>query len=226
LDKKIMILLPIWKREKITRICLDNLKELQKDFNIDVICVVSEQWSKLAAFEYGFRYVEAPNECIGAKMNIGVREAIKFDFDYMMNLGSDDIITKELFDIYEPYFKDGLKMFGSRRVTFIDSESKEVKRNDYQAMIGAGRCIRKDIIVEVLKSGEMYDKVQKGLDFNSQAKFIRHNHTEIENPFNTIFDIKSCENIWGFNDLGGDKVGFEEGVKGLSTSQIDRILEL
>ena len=72
MDKKILILVPIWKRENITRICLDNLKELQKDFNIEVLCVVSEQWAKETAFKYGFKFVEASNECLGTKMNIGV----------------------------------------------------------------------------------------------------------------------------------------------------------
>ena len=93
MDKKILILVPIWKRENITRICLDNLKELQKDFNIEVLCVVSEQWAKEMAFKYSFKYVEASNECLGTKMNIGVEESLKYDYDYFMNLGSDDIIS-------------------------------------------------------------------------------------------------------------------------------------
>ena len=73
--------MPIWKRENITKICFDNLKELQKEFNIEVLCIVSEQWAKIMAFEYGFKYVNAPNECLGTKMNIGVRESLKYKYD-------------------------------------------------------------------------------------------------------------------------------------------------
>jgi len=225
LDKNILILLPIWKRENITKICFDNLKELQNDFNIEVLCIVSEQWSKLMAFEYGFKYVEASNECLGNKMNIGVRASLKYDYDYLMNLGSDDIITKELFDLYEPLFKEDYPFFGSTKLTFINSKSKEVKVSDYGILIGAGRCIKKDVLIDVLEYGEMYDSIQKGLDLNSMSKF-NCKMKELKNDYNTIYDIKSDVNIWKYSNLGGESINFEEGVKGLSTKQIDQILEL
>jgi len=128
---KILILLPIWKREKITRICLDNLRELKKDLNIDVLCIVSESWAKAAAFEYGFKYVYASNDCLGSKMNIGVKESLRYKWNYLMNLGSDDLISKELFKTYEPHLKKGVDVLGITKVTFLDSVSKEAKEFDY-----------------------------------------------------------------------------------------------
>jgi len=226
LDKKILILLPIWKREKITNLCLKNLSELQKDINIDVLCIVSESWAKISAKKYGFKYVNAPNECLGTKMNIGVRFAMGLNFDYLMNLGSDDIITKELFEMYKPYFKDDTKIFGCTRLTFIDSKSKEAKTFDYKVLIGAGRCIKKTILKEVLKSGELYGKVQLGLDKSSINNLLRYSHTEIENPFNTIYDIKGDVNIWNYEELPGDYISFDSAVKGLDTKIIDNILDL
>ena len=226
MDKKILILLPIWGREKITKLCFDNLKELQKDYNIEVLCIVSEQWAKIMAFEYGFKYVNASNECLGTKMNIGVERAKTLEFDYLMNLGSDDIITKDLFKAYEDYFNKGVGIFGGTKATFIDSESKEVKRFDYGVLIGAGRCIRKDILLEYTKDG-MYDKIQRCLDMNSMKRFISVSNTEVQIPFTAIYDIKSDNNIWKFNELPkGESLGFSEAVKGLNTKQIDTILEL
>jgi len=225
LDKKILILLPIWKREAITKICFDNLKELQKDFNIEVLCIVSEQWSKLLAFEYGFKYVKASNECLGTKLNIGVKESLKYDYDYLMNLGSDDIITKELLFHYEKYFNNNHPFFGSTRLTFVNSKEKTLKTCDYQVMIGAGRCIRRDVLKETLERGDLYDKIDKGLDLNSMSKF-RCMMSEIKNPFDTIYDIKSDINIWTYDNIGGDGVEFERGSKGLTTKQIDKIIEL
>jgi len=226
LDKKILILLPIWKREKITNICLDNLKELQKDFNIEVLCVVSEQWAKQTAFKYGFKYVEAPNECLGTKMNIGVREAMTMKFDYLMNLGSDDIITKELFESYKDMFNNSVPVFGGTNLTFVDSKAKELKTYNYGIMIGAGRCIRKDILETTLRGGDLYDKIQIGLDMNSMKK-LKCTMTEIDNPFNTIYDIKSDVNLWTYEVFNkGINLDFDEGVSGLSTKQIDQILDL
>lgn len=221
--------MPIWQRENITKICFDNLKELQKDFNIEVLCIVSEQWAKIEAFKYGFKQVYASNDCLGTKMNIGVQEALQYDFEYLMNLGSDDIITKDLFKLYEPYFKNNKAIFGSRKLTFIDSKSKEAKLYDYDFLIGAGRCIRKDVLIEcVVKDGnvDMYDKVNAGLDMCSLKRFYKYAHTEIDNDFNTIFDIKSDVNIWSYNCLKGKSISFENATKKLSTNQLDKILEL
>ena len=226
MDKKILILLPIWGRENIVKICFDNLKELQKSYNIEVLCVVSEQWAKVMAFEYGFKYCNASNDCLGTKMNIGIEHAKTMQFDYLMNLGSDDIITKDLFDAYEDCFNKNIGIFGATKATFIDSESKEVKVFDYGVMIGAGRCIRKDILVENTKEG-MYDKIQRGLDLNSMKRFIRVSNTEVQVPLTAIYDIKSKENIWKFNELPkGETLDFDSATKGLSTKQIDAILEL
>jgi len=142
-----------------------------------------------------------------------------------MNLGSDDIITKELFEIYEPLFKENYPFFGGTRLTIIDSKSKRLKTTDYQAMIGAGRCIRKDVLKDVLEIQPMYSKIQRGLDFNSMSKF-KCAMKEIKNPFRTIYDIKSDTNIWAYDNLGGDELEFEKGIEGLTTKQIDNILEL
>jgi len=221
---KILILLPIWEREKITRICLDNLRELKKDLNIDVLCVVSENWAKIAAFEYGFKYVYASNDCLGSKMNVGVKEALRYKWDYLMNLGSDDLISKELFKTYEPHLKKGVDVLGITKVTFLDSVSKEAKEFDYKIMIGAGRCIKRKLIEEV---GEMYDKVQVGLDRNSARKFDKYGATELDVPYNMIVDIKSDVNIWNYEELPfNEKISFEKAVEGLSSRYIDKILEL
>lgn len=225
MDKKILILLPIWGRENITRICFENLVELQKKYNIEVLCVVSEQWAKLTAFEYGFKYVEAPNECLGTKMNIGVKESLKYDYDYLMNLGSDDIITEKYFKEIEHLFESDYPFFGGTKLTFVNSKSKELKTADYGVMIGAGRCIKKDELLKVLNRTEMYDKIQRGLDLNSMSKF-RCPMIEVENSFDSLYDIKSEINIWKYDNLGGENVNFEKGIEGLTTRQIDQILEL
>ena len=226
MDKKILILLPIWKREAITKICLANLKELQKTFNIEVLCVVSEQWAKIEAFKMGFKYIEAPNECLGTKMNIGIKEAMGMRFDYLMNLGSDDIITPALFDSYKDMFINNVPCFGPTNLTFIDSQAKEARTYNYGIMIGAGRCIRKDILEATLRKGDLYDKIQIGLDMNSMKK-LDCTMTEIDNPYNTIYDIKSAVNLWGYEVFyKGNDLTFEDAVSGLTTEQIDKIIEL
>ena len=226
---KIVILLPIWKRKDITLLCFSNLKKLKEAYNIEVLCVVSEVWAKMEAFNHGFKWVEAPNDDLGKKMNIGVDKALTMDFDYLMNLGSDDIINERLFDIYKPYMEKKHPMFGITKVTFIDSEEKEAKTCDYQIMIGAGRCIRRDVLEQYgVKRGKsiMYDEgIDKGLDMNSMKKF-KCSMTEIDTDFNMIWDIKGADNIWTYKNIGGDFINFDTAVKDLDSETIDKILEL
>lgn len=226
---KILILLPIWGREKITKLVLGNLKKLKETQNIEVLAVVSEVWAKTEAFKHGFKWIEVSNDDLGHKMNVGVEEAMRLDFDYLMNLGSDDIIDDRLFNVYEPYLKEGRGIFGVTKLTFIDSKEKEAKTFDYHIMIGAGRCIRKDLIKEyVIRDGKsiMYDKgIKAGLDNNSIKKF-KCSHTEIDVDYDLIYDIKSDTNIWGYEFLNGEKRTFDEATKNLDTNIIDDILDL
>ena len=205
---KILVLLPIWGRMNITELCLSNIKKLQKYYSIDVLCVVSEQWAKLMAFKYGFKYVEVSNDDLGHKMNVGVERALKIDFDYMMNLGSDDIITKDLLDEYKESMDNNYPMFGITKVCFYDSQTKELKEVDYGHLIGAGRMIRKDIIERLaVTNGKvtMYDKgLERGLDNNSRKRFMSVAMRELSLNGNVIVDIKSDENIWKFSDLKGE----------------------
>lgn len=205
---KILVLLPIWGRMNITELCLSNIKKLQKYYSIDVLCVVSEQWAKLMAFKYGFKYVEVSNDDLGHKMNVGVERALKIDFDYMMNLGSDDIITKELLDEYKEQMDNNSPMFGITKVCFFDSKTKELKEVDYGHLIGAGRMIRKDIIEKLAVTNDkvtMYDKgLKNGLDNNSRKRFMSVAMRELSLNGNMIIDIKSDENIWKFSDLKGE----------------------
>jgi len=228
LDRTV-ILLPIWGRKAITLLCFKSLKALKEKYNFEVMCVVSESWAKMEAFNHGFKWVEVDNYDLGHKMNVGVDAVMKLDFDYMMNLGSDDIINEKMFEIYEPYINKGVGMFGITEVTFVDSQSKECKTCDYQIMIGAGRMISKrylDQFVIVDGKSIMYDKgISKGLDMNSMKK-IKASHTEIKSKDNLIWDIKSDSNIWVYNNIGGTSVDFETGTKGMPTEQLDAILEL
>ena len=228
LDRTI-ILLPIWGRKAITLLCLKNLKELKEKYGIEVMCIVSESWAKMEAFNYGFKWVEVSNDDLGHKMNVGVEAVMRMDFDYMMNLGSDDIINERLFEIYKPYFEKRTPMFGITKATFIDTVSNECKVCDYQILIGAGRAIRTDLIEQfVMRDGKsiMYDKgINRGLDMNSMKKF-NCSHTEIETEDHLIIDLKSNKNIWTFDNIGGTECSFDSATKNLDTELIDSIIEL
>jgi glycosyltransferase involved in cell wall biosynthesis len=218
----ILILLPIWKREKITDICLSNLKRLQEKENFQVLCVVSEQWAKIKAFEYGFKFIESENFPVGGKMNNGIKEALRFDWDYLMNLGSDDIIDERLFKLYKPFIEQKRECFGVTKCTFIDSETKEVKRFDYKHLIGAGRMIRRDIVERYFP---LYPLKNKCLDDGSARNMFGTQFTEIqETEDDLIVDIKSDQNIWSFDFFEGENSKFE--TLNINDETLTKLIEL
>jgi hypothetical protein len=209
-----MVLLPIWGRKAITNICLKNWARLKESENIDVLCVVSEQWAKIEAVKHGFKYVEVSNDDLGNKMNVGVQYALKFKWDYLMNMGSDDLVSERMFRLYEQYTIKERPMFGLTKLVFFDSKEKSAKSVNYGCMIGAGRCIRRDVLKRHAMTGDkvtMYDEgIDRCLDNNSRKRFFTVSMDEIQNDPELLIDIKGDENIWSYDFLDGEKVELKD----------------
>lgn len=147
---KILAFTPVWKRPKTTRLCFEGFKELKNFLDLEVFCVVSEKWAVKLCEEFGFKHAWSNNDPLGQKLNNGLEEAIKEDFDYLMTSGSDNLYHKDLFKIYEPYFKEKMDVFGVNKCVFV--EGNKAKLVDYKGTIlGAGRMIRKQALVDVSK---------------------------------------------------------------------------
>lgn len=142
---KILAFVAVWKRPDITRRCFEGIKRL----GLPIFAVVSEDWAEELCKEFKADYVRTPNEPLGKKFNTGLEQALKKDFDYLMTIGSDNLINPELLKIYEYHMKKGVGLIGVDKVYFIQGE--ECKRVDYQLqIIGAARMISKDAL-EVAK---------------------------------------------------------------------------
>lgn len=149
---KILVFVPIWKRPEITEICLKGIKRLSKykphKYKIKAVAVVSEHWAKKMCTQYDVKWVYADNEPLGAKLNAGLDYCMGFPFDYLMTLGSDDLIDDKLLDLYEPYFKQGLELFGTDKICFV--QGKKAKIVSYSLTIaGAGRMIKREALERI-----------------------------------------------------------------------------
>lgn len=91
---KVLVFLAIWGRPAITELCLMGIDRLrgEEGFKIEALAVISENSMIPLCEKYGVHYVMAENKPVGRKKNIGLQEAKKFDFDYLMELGSDDLV--------------------------------------------------------------------------------------------------------------------------------------
>lgn len=211
---KVLILVPCWGRPQITEVTLHNLslfkKEVSKQWKVQILVVLSPEdvhVQELIKYvdKYEFKKVFFQNYPIGNKINAGVNYAMEyFDFDYLMNFGSDDLIHSSIVKLYEQPLVDKALFFGVNNLYFYEWITGETFHfhtyNDAKA-IGAGRMISRHIL-EILryKEEDLYaPECCMGLDGNS-ARNLKHSlgikETVIDADFFPfIVDIKSDTNI-------------------------------
>jgi len=145
---KILVFTPIWKRPEITEVYCLGILRLKQKFNIDAFCVISpedDSHNRLLLEKYGIEYCEFRNK-LGAKKNFGLNEAMKKDFDYLMELNSDDIVKDELIETYLDLMEGGEDFIGLGNFVFYDSNSGKSKECTSTTLFGIGRAYKKSML--------------------------------------------------------------------------------
>ena len=128
------------------RVFLEALKKLKHpDVEFMPFAVYSDDDEGKILKEYGIRSLKYPNEYIGEKKNAGLLELLKLDWDYMMELGSDDLVNPALIDLYLPLWERGVNCFGVNSCYFVDVKTRRVALWEHNYAIGAGRCIKRSV---------------------------------------------------------------------------------
>lgn len=252
---KILFFLAVWKRPEITEQCFMGLQRLMRH-GVSSLAVISETEMIPLCQKYGIYFCFHGNEPVGMKKNFGLTQALKRDWDYLIELGSDDVIQDGLIDAYMPSMKEGKDFIGARTLLMTDSVTGECREFEFdgELVMGLGRCFSRRLVehfsgkvlvqmnlplivsdmavqenecafltkeqadeFEHLKYGQrvktsthvhLWDNLNRGLDNNSTSRILRNGftYTGVETKEPLMMDIKSDENIWGFNPEIG-KVG-------------------
>lgn len=192
--------------------------------NIEVLTIISEKSYTSLCKRYDVPYTFFENYPLGRKKNHGLQEALKKDWDYLMEMNSDDIVKNDLLDLYDTVDYDycGLKNF-----LFIDSKTMEARQVADNTLYGIGRRYSRRLVE---KTGEMWNNTANvGMDNYCNWKIWKETGTEGKQLFTPepyAADIKSDVNIWPFNPDFGVKYKIEEFFKGLSEQEINGIKDL
>lgn len=228
---KIVLYLAVWQRPEITEICFMGLQRLMKrtDFEVSAFAVISEESMIPLCEKYGVDYCMFNNFPLGEKKNNGLNEVMKRDFDYLIELGSDDLIKDEVLVAYKPYF--GVRDFLSlTSVCFIDSETGNCKATEPRTFFGLGRAISKAGLhkAAIRKDGKYRlwrSYLNKGLDNDSAFRLafsgVLEKRVRTTDPI--VIDIKSAVNIHGFDKIEGFDYPLEKALEGLSENEINAI---
>lgn len=207
---KILVFIPTWKRSNITEMCFISLERLRdtarsSGFELIPFIVCSDQLNAELAMDFGYEIFHYKNNPFGEKKNAGVEEALKMEWDYLMELNSDGIITDHLFNLYRKMFDKNIDFFGVRTVHFVDIINRKAKRFQYAVtdIIGSGRCYSRKMVEHIFESvGWLWHyRLEKGLDHNALHVANRSGwfHKQVD-PGNKVglIDIKSEVNIWPY----------------------------
>lgn len=223
---KLLFFTAVWRRPEITEICFMGLKRLQKvpGFQIDLFAVISEESMIPLCEKYGVEWCMHENLPLGAKKNYGLSQAMKKEFDYLVEIGSDDIFKNEFLNLYT-WDRD---IFTLSDFIMMNTKDGECRRlNKHHAHYGTGRAISRRAL-EALNAYGRYamwtDAKNKGLDNDSTYFLARRGFMDRRmtsaNP--VVLCLKSEVNIWPFEN-NGIEYSEQRAFEGLSEEEVNAI---
>lgn len=186
--------------------------------DIQALAVISEEEMKPLCEKYGVEWCFYKNQPLGEKKNFGLSVALQKDFDYLIEIGSDDVLKNE----YLNFFPWNLPVMRMSDFLILDSKTKACRRISGKIpKYGTGIAIRKDCLPEKI----WHDKATKGLDNSLMMRMavngVMQKWFKSEEPLS--IDIKSDVNIWKFTPVG-KKYPIQKALSGLSEPEIEMIM--
>ena len=167
---KIAIVTGVWQRPEIFELWANGVDYLIRNspHEYAVIVAGSEgRKSEQMVRRRGYTYIEHPNQPLAAKMNATTLMAKQSGCDYVLCVGSDDVIHPTLMDQYTQRMNNGVDFIGVTDFYFYDIQTKRALywrgyREQYRKGVtaGAGRLIS----ARLMKA------------WNWQPWEVRHNH--------------------------------------------------
>jgi len=207
---KIGIVIPVWERPEVLQVVVKNLEHFVKktyyDFRVcHVLSATDKYFDKNMEIclkaKYDKKIIFANNNYLGHKHNVGIKELMK-DCDYVMNLGSDNLIHPAIMDLYKPYIDKKEPFFGVNCVYFYEKGEKPFFYSYYNHphLVGCGRMIHKTVLKTVFQKfkGLYLPAINRGMDTQSEKRInqlgIKPVSIEV-GTFPYFVDIKSETNI-------------------------------
>ena len=225
MKKKIIFLTCTWQRVNVTKIYVDSLiseqKKIQDVFDFTNVIIDSEN-TNLELFENNpdFIYHNYNNSPLSNKWNYGSSLCRDIDFDYIIILGSDDIIDESLLRKYHSFMMDDYDYIGINDMYVYNTEDNRLYywggytklSNRFGETLGLGRCLSKKL-VESLDYQLWINGLDKGLDSSMETKIKKLNDVKIINfqskDYGFACDIKSNINITKFNTFRSKPVNID-----------------
>lgn len=158
-------LITLYQRPHVTEICFEGLKRLEK-FGVEPICIYSDIDNKVLVEQYGFEGYFYQNKPISNKLNFGIERALESEWDYLMQIGSDDLLHDDLFDVYAPYIECGSLAFGLTTMYYYDLATGKCAMGKSSYPFGCARMIHRSVFDRQFKYKVRFKNSVAGADFH------------------------------------------------------------
>ena len=210
--EKIIIVIPIWRRPAILAHTVKNInalvEALKHRYEIIPYYIISASDPDLRensqAIKNNFYCTTPDNKPVSNKLNMAINRALKYEQpDYIMNLGSDNLINPLLFDYYRAHIANETPFFGLNKSWLYDTLTHKTGIVTYNVIAGAGRMIHRSVFETV---GDIYQQgLNDSMDTFSEQRIATHGisavHIEVEDLPPLVIDLKSLVNIHTFFEV-------------------------
>jgi hypothetical protein len=141
----IKLLITLWQRPEITEICFQGVERIKKH-GVSPICIYSDDENKELVEKFGFEGYYHENLPLGKKLNFGLKKGLESEWDYLIQIGSDDLLSDELFEIYKPWIESKEPAFGISKMYYYDIATGKAAYHESDYPFGCARMIHRDVL--------------------------------------------------------------------------------
>lgn len=189
----ILILIPIHGREEVRNVASYSLME-----SVEIAWtykIIGTQWQEESR----------EGDTLGEKLNRALKLSSGFNWDYVMVLGSDDLLRPQTWGYIRTAINEELPAFGFNQAYLYDRINHRAKIwNAGPSTFGAGRCVRRDVAEKC--EWRLWDSAKNnGID-NSQERILLGVGEPIhiiQTHIPVVCDIKDGDNLNSFDDVPG-----------------------
>lgn len=213
---KIVITTLLWKRYDLFDIWAQVILNIICNFanqqvKISVVVAGSEnQVSKKLVEQYGFEYIETPNTPLSRKANLRLQKCKELNPDYILFLGSDDLISCKTFKYLLKQMRKGydaiynMDLYIYDTISGIASYNKEYSNHREGEPKAPGKCFSKRLLNKL--RWKLWDEnLSRNLDGNLQKSLKKVKHSRhlywLKKEKLMIVDIKDKNSITPFSSI-------------------------
>lgn len=205
---KILIPTMVWGRWDVFDVFAAQIRALQRYHDVQVMAVGSEgDVSRSQVEKHGFEYREFPNDDLGRKAQYRLECTKDLEWDYLLFLGSDDLVSLKTMDYLSERMSEGYDFIASTDL-FIYVVKGHPKHGLYHSRgyqgtyrdgepMAVGRCMSRELIERM--EYEIWSPIKKHIDkpaWERIRSFIQNPHIyRLRDGGKMIVDIKSSESV-------------------------------